>query len=113
MKVKIRRQWNDWHIAEVDFTKLSNIAWDRYSDRVNVAAPQYFIHAYIWCDEYDDHELAHSCQHGKGPHNIKICITKTGNEPVYLSCIENDNCNSSFSSYIVSIKRLQDLACVN
>ena len=23
MKVKIRRQWNDWRIAEVDFTKLS------------------------------------------------------------------------------------------
>jgi hypothetical protein len=25
------RQWNYWCIAEVDFTKLSNIAWDRYS----------------------------------------------------------------------------------
>ena len=31
MKVNIRRQWNDWRIAEVNFTKLSNIAWDRYS----------------------------------------------------------------------------------
>jgi hypothetical protein len=31
MKVDIRRQWNDWRIAEVNFTKLLNIAWDRYS----------------------------------------------------------------------------------
>jgi hypothetical protein len=27
IKVNIRRQWNEWRIAEVDFTKLSNIAW--------------------------------------------------------------------------------------
>jgi hypothetical protein len=26
MKVNMRRQWNEWRIAEVDFTKLSNIA---------------------------------------------------------------------------------------
>jgi hypothetical protein len=31
MKVNIVRQWNDWRIAEVNFTKLLNIAWDRYS----------------------------------------------------------------------------------
>jgi hypothetical protein len=30
MKVKIRIQRNGWRIAEVEFTKLSNIAWDRY-----------------------------------------------------------------------------------
>jgi hypothetical protein len=64
MKVKIRRHWNDWRIAKVDFTMLSNIGWDRYSGGVNVLAPQYFIDAYIWCDEYEG-ELAHSCQYGK------------------------------------------------
>jgi hypothetical protein len=25
MKVNIRRQWNEWRIAEMNFTKLSNI----------------------------------------------------------------------------------------
>ena len=86
MKVKIRRQWNDWRIAEIDFENLSNIAWDRYSGGVNVPAPQYFIHAYVSCDDYEG-ELAHSCQHGKGPHNIKICITKTDNEPMAFAKI--------------------------
>jgi hypothetical protein len=32
--------------------------------------------------------LAHSCQHGKGPHHIKICITKTDNEPIVFAKIE-------------------------
>jgi hypothetical protein len=89
MKVKIRRHWNDWRIPEVDFTMLSNIGWNRYSGEVNVLAPQYFIHAYIWCDEYEG-ELAHSCQHGKGQYSIKICITKTDNEPSVLAKIENE-----------------------
>jgi hypothetical protein len=89
MKVKIRRHWNDWRIAEVDFTMLSNIAWDRYSGGVNVPAPKYFIHAYIWCDEYKG-ELAHSCQYGKGQHNIKICITKNDYQPSVLAKIKNE-----------------------
>ena len=85
----IRRQWNDWRIGEVDFTKLSNIGWDRYSGVVNVPTPKKFIHAYIWCNEYKG-ELAHSCQHGKGPLNIKICIIKTDDEPSVLAKIENE-----------------------
>jgi hypothetical protein len=87
MKVKIRRQWNDWRIAEIDCEKIRNVHWDRFSGGVNVPAPQYFIHAYIWCDDYEG-ELAHSCQHGKGPHHIKICITKTDNEPTLFAKIE-------------------------
>ena len=46
---------------------------------MSAPAPQFFIHAYIWCDDYEG-ELAHSCQHGKHQHHIKICITKTDNE---------------------------------
>ena len=30
MKVNVR-QWDDWRIVEMNFTKLLNIAWDRYS----------------------------------------------------------------------------------
>jgi hypothetical protein len=29
MKVKIRRQWNDLRIAEVDYEKIRNMHWDR------------------------------------------------------------------------------------
>ena len=51
-KVQIRRQWNDWRIAEIEFSKLSDIAWDRISGGVKASAPQYFIHAYVRCNEY-------------------------------------------------------------
>jgi hypothetical protein len=50
MKVKIRRQWNDWCIAKVDCEKIRNIHWDRSSGGVNAPAPQYFIYTYVWCE---------------------------------------------------------------
>jgi hypothetical protein len=43
-------------------------------------SPQYFIHAYVRCNEYEG-DLAHSCAHGEGPHSIKVCIRKTDNDP--------------------------------
>ena len=85
--VRVRRHWNDWRVAEVDYEKIRNIHWDRLPGGVSAPAPQYFIHAYIWCDDYEG-ESAHSCQHGKGPDYIKICIAKTDNEPTVFAKIE-------------------------
>jgi hypothetical protein len=39
-----------------------------------------FLHAYVWCDKMIGGELAHSCQHGAGPHDIKVCIVKKDNK---------------------------------
>jgi len=80
--VKIRRQWNDWRIAEAELSDLSHPHWDIYSGGVNAPCPQYFIHAYIMCDKYEG-ELAHSCMHGQGPHSIKVCITKKDNANIF------------------------------
>jgi hypothetical protein len=46
-KIKIRRQWNDWRIAEVEFSKISHLHWDNISGGVAAHAPQYFIHGYV------------------------------------------------------------------
>jgi hypothetical protein len=86
-KVKIKRQWNDWRIAQAEFSKLSDFHWSRESGGVRAPAPQYFIHAYVWCDEYDG-DLAHSCQHGSAPHSIKVCITKADNDPTTFAKIK-------------------------
>jgi hypothetical protein len=51
MKVKIRRQWNDWRVAEVDFSKLSDLRWDNQSGGVRAPSPQYFIHAFVGCND--------------------------------------------------------------
>lgn len=82
MKVMIRRQWNDWRIAEVDFSKLSGLHWDNQSGGVRAPSPQYFIHGFVWCNNYEG-DLAHSCSHGDAPHLIKVCITKTDNPEVF------------------------------
>jgi hypothetical protein len=86
MKVNIRRQWNDWRIAEVDSSDLTNLHWDKISGGVHAPAPRPFIHGFVMCDSYKG-ELAHSCVHGKGPHLIKVCITKKGNDAKVFSAI--------------------------
>ncbi len=76
-----RRQWNDWRHAKYRLEDLEQPHWDNLSGGVMSVAPQYFLHGYVWCDAMLEGELAHSCAHGKGPHRIKVCITKIGNDP--------------------------------
>jgi len=78
--VNIRRQWNDWRIAGVEFEKLSGLHWDIISGGVRAAAPQPFIYGYVFCNDVDE-DIAHSCQHGTAPHSIKVCIVKKDNSP--------------------------------
>jgi hypothetical protein len=78
--VRIRRQWNDWQIGEIDFDKLANLHWDILSGGVQAPAPQYFIHGCCWCTDIVG-EIAHSCVHGDAPHWIKVCVVKKDNEP--------------------------------
>jgi len=74
-------------------------------------APQYFIHAYVWCDDYEG-QLAHSCQHGKGLHHIKICITKTDNEPIVYAKIEKQAGPKPRVSYSFIIVRIHILPTI-
>jgi len=77
--VRIRRQWNDWRIAQVSCDALHGLHWSRTSGGVQAPAPQPFIHGYVNCDEIVG-EIAHSCTHGPGPHAIKVCVVKKDNE---------------------------------
>jgi hypothetical protein len=78
--VEVRRQWNDWRFAEYRITDISGMHWDNVSGGVYARAPQHFVHGYVSCDAMISGEIAHSCRHGSGPHTVKICITKRGNE---------------------------------
>ena len=80
MIVQIRRHWNDWRIGTCELDDLSDLHWTDTSGGVCCRAPQPFIHAYIWCNKIAG-EVAHSCAHGDGPHNIKVCIVKKDNSP--------------------------------
>ena len=49
-EVFVRRQWNDWKIGKVNFSKLDGFRWDNISGGVFVISPQPFIHAYTSCE---------------------------------------------------------------
>ena len=75
----VRRQWNDWRKGKVKISNISNLHWDCMSGGVRTLAPRNFVHGYIFCTDIIEGEVAHSCQHGSPPHNIKICICKCDN----------------------------------
>jgi len=78
--IYIRRQWNDHRIASVSFENIGGLRWSDMSGGVHARAPQSFIHGYVSCDDIHG-EIGHSCRHGHGPHNIKVCIVKKDNDP--------------------------------
>lgn len=88
MKVKIKRQPNDWRVGEVPYSKLQNLQWDILSGGVKASTNQYYIFAYVWCDQIEG-VIAHSCKHGDGPHLIKVCITKKNNDPDVFARIKS------------------------
>jgi len=79
--VSVRRQWNNWEIAEVYVRDISNPLWDLCSGGVKETSPEAFIFGYIWCDMIVSGNVAHSCLHGTAPHSIKICILRKDNGP--------------------------------
>lgn len=76
--VRVRRDWNDHRIGTVEYSDLANPRWDIVSGGTQVRTPQPFIHAYVWCNRVRG-DIAHSCRHGPGPHNIKVCLVRKDN----------------------------------
>lgn len=76
--VRIRRDWNDHRIGTVKWSDLRDSHWDNISGGEQNPTPQPFIHGYVWCDVVQG-DIAHSCAHGPGPHNIKVCLVKKDN----------------------------------
>ena len=76
--VRVRRDWNDHRIGTVKWSDLRGPRWDSISGGEQNSTPQPFIHGYVWCDIVQG-DIAHSCAHGPGPHNIKVCLVKKDN----------------------------------
>ncbi len=78
-KVRIKRQFNDYRIAETELSNLENPHWDIISGGVKAISPQPFIYAYVWCTDING-EIAHSGSHGPCPHKIKVVVLKKDNK---------------------------------
>ena len=85
--VVVRRQWNDYRQAIVQFKNLHDVHWADTSGGVMARAPQPFLHGYMWCDDVIEGELTHTCRHGNGPHSIKVCVVKKDNNPQLVALL--------------------------
>lgn len=77
-KVYVRRDWNDRGMGRVRWADLHDPRWDTVSGGVQVENPLPLLHGYVWCDKVRG-KIGHSCAHGPGPHNIKVCMLRGDN----------------------------------
>ena len=76
--VRVRRDWDDYRIGTVRWSDLGKPRWDMGSGGTQTRTPEPFVHGYVMCDRVRG-DIAHSCIHGPGPHNIKVCIVEKDN----------------------------------
>jgi len=76
--VYVRRDWDDRGLGRVRWPDLHDPRWDTMSGGAQVENPLPLIHAYVWCDKVRG-KIGHSCAHGAGPHNIKVCTLREDN----------------------------------
>ena len=76
--VYVRRDWNDRGLGRVGGVDLHAPRWDTISGGAQVENPLPLLYAYVWCDKVRGN-IGHSCAHGPGPHNIKVCMLRDDN----------------------------------
>ena len=76
--VYVRRDWNDRGMGRVRWSDLHDPRWDTMSGGAQVENPLPLLHGYGWCDKVRG-KIGHSCAHGPGPHNIKVCMLREDN----------------------------------
>jgi len=76
--VYVRRDWDDRGLGRVRWPDLHDPRWNTMSGGAQVENPLPLIHAYVWCDKVRG-RIGHSCAHGAGPHNIKVCMLREDN----------------------------------
>ncbi len=76
--VYVRRDWDGSGLGRVRWSDLHDPRWDTMSGGAQVENPLPLIHAYVWCDKVRG-RIGHSCAHGAGPHNIKVCMLREDN----------------------------------
>jgi len=76
--VYVRRDWDDRGLGRVRWLDLHDPRWNTMSGGAQVENPLPLIHAYVWCDKVRG-RIGHSCAHGAGPHNIKVCMLREDN----------------------------------
>jgi hypothetical protein len=79
LTVRVRRQWNDDRIATYRIEDLSGLHMSDVSGGIQARANREYLCGYVACDRALKGAVPHSCEHGRGPHRIKVCVVKKDN----------------------------------
>ena len=79
LTVRVRRQWNDARVATYRIADISGLHMSDISGGLGVRANRPYLCGYVACDAALAGTLPHSCEHGRGPHRIKVCAIKKDN----------------------------------
>lgn len=86
--ISVRRHPSDWQTARFRLRDIRGFRWDGTSGGVGRAASHTALFGYVWCNAARDGEVAHSCSHGPGPHEIKVCVPKVCNKENWKALLE-------------------------
>ena len=86
--VTVRRHPQDWQTAQYELSKIRGLRWDSVTGGVQRVTPYPMVMGYVWCDGVVSGELAHSCSHRPGPHEIKVCVIKKYNKEHWKRILE-------------------------
>lgn len=78
-------------LRQYRLSDISGIHWDDVSGGVRRKAPRSHLHGYVLCTGMVSGEISHSCRHGPPPHEVKVCITKSGNKEVWALLTDDGN----------------------
>jgi hypothetical protein len=78
--VWVRRHWSDHRRGRVLLASMRHFHFRESSGGVGTRSPRPMLYARIWCDSLVEGEIAHSCQHGAGPHEVLVCIFQRDNQ---------------------------------
>jgi hypothetical protein len=80
VSVVVTRGWGDWRQIEVPVNALSDFRFTEFAGGTQQRLPRPTLAAYMSCEAIPEGaDFGHSCEHGSGPHSIKVLIFSSHN----------------------------------
>jgi hypothetical protein len=78
-QARIRRDPTSTSVATCFLIDLDDWRYSNISGGRQVITDKEFLYARLWCSELIDGAVGHSCKHGDGPHEIRVCVLPQDN----------------------------------
>lgn len=81
-RISVSRDWGSPQKVKVpvNVARAPHITRRRGGDWKRLPHP--VLAVYVFCDQLGSSFPGHSCQHGPGPHSIKVLVHRRGNDPM-------------------------------